>query len=252
MSYKFNPFTGTFDNVGSSSGSAGSEGYWGSFWSTQDQTAAATGTEYLITLNNSDSNNNGVSIVSNSRMTFAYAGTYSITFSVQWVNTHNQIADGNIWFKKNGANIDDSDSKWSVVESHGGTDGHAIGTVNLVLKLNAGDYIELAWSVTDTHLSLQYESASSPAPSIPSVILTATQVANVLAGSGGTSSLTEYLNSDKPSPSAGDVWVKHTTAAGGGEPIGLLLALTQAGSGTEMYELSYRTSAGTTKRVELT
>jgi hypothetical protein len=71
-------------------------------------------------------------------------------------------------------------------------------------------------------------------------------------GSGGTSSLTEYDNADKPSPSAGDVWVKHTTATGAGSPVGLLLALTAPGSGTEMYELSYRTSAGTTKRIELT
>lgn len=67
-----------------------------------------------------------------------------------------------------------------------------------------------------------------------------------------TPSLTEYLNSDKPSPSAGDVWVKHTAPTGAGSPIGLLLSLTNTGSGIEKYELSYRTSAGTTKRVELT
>lgn len=68
---------------------------------------------------------------------------------------------------------------------------------------------------------------------------------------GSALSLPEYADADKPSPSAGDVWVKHTTS-GGGSPIGLLLALTTAGGGTEKYELSYRTSAGTTKRVEIT
>jgi len=68
------------------------------------------------------------------------------------------------------------DSKWSIVESHGGVNGHAIGTVNFVLKLNAADYIELFWQTTNTNVILEYNAAASPAPAIPSVILTATQV----------------------------------------------------------------------------
>lgn len=69
---------------------------------------------------------------------------------------------------------------------------------------------------------------------------------------GGAENITEYTNADKPSPTAGDVWVKHTTASGGGEPVGLLLALTTAGSGSEVYELSFYTLSNTIKRVELT
>lgn len=61
----------------------------------------------------------------------------------------------------------------------------------------------------------------------------------------------EYDNADKPSPVAGDIWIKHTTPTGGGSPIGLLLALTYSGSGIEKYELSVHTLASTTKRVEL-
>lgn len=160
------------------SATTGATGYWGSFWSTQDQTAAADNTEYLITYNNTDADSSGVSVVSNSQVTFAYSGVYSIIYSVQFVNTANSIYDANIWLKKNGSNVADSDSKWSVVGSHGGVNGHAIGSVNYVLKVTAGDYLQLAWQTTNTAISIEADPAASPAPGIPSIILTATQVMN--------------------------------------------------------------------------
>ena len=166
-------------------GAGGVLGYWGSFWSTQDQTAASANTEYLITYNNTDPDSNGVSVVSSNRVTFANAGVYSIIFSVQWVNSGNQIYDANIWLKKNGSNIADSDSKWSVVDKHGSVNGHAIGTVNFVLKLNAGDYIQLAWQTTNTSVSIEADPAASPTPGIPSIILTATQVMYTQLGPTG-------------------------------------------------------------------
>jgi hypothetical protein len=160
------------------SSTSGATGYWGSFWSTQDQTAASADTEYLITYNNTDADSTGVSVVSNSRVTFAYSGVYSLIYSVQFVNTSNSIYDANIWLKKNGSNVADSDSKWSVVGSHGGVNGHAIGSVNYVLKVTAGDYLQLAWQTTNTAISIEAGPAASPAPGIPSIILTATQVMN--------------------------------------------------------------------------
>ena len=63
----------------------------------------------------------------------------------------------------------------------------------------------------------------------------------------------EYT-SDPSNPRAGDAWVLKTTSSGGvaGEPIGLLLALTQAGGGITTYQFSFETLAGTIKRVTLT
>jgi Collagen triple helix repeat (20 copies) len=166
-------------------GAGGALGYWGSFWSTQDQTAIATGTEYAITFNNTDPDSNGVSINSSSRVLFDYSGVYSIIYSIQFVNADNQIQDVNVWLKKNGTNFPDSDSKWSVPQRHGNTDGHNIGAVNFVLNIASGDYLELYWQTTDTDLSLQYIPAISPAPAIPSVILTATQVMYTQVGPQG-------------------------------------------------------------------
>ena len=166
-------------------GAGGALGYWGSFWSTQDQTAASANTEYLITYNNTDADTSGISIVSNSRVTFANAGVYSVTFSVQLSNTDNSIHDANIWLKKNGSTVADTDSKFSVVSKHGSVDGHAIGTVNYVLKLSAGDYLQLAWKASNTAVFIEADPASSPSPGVPSVILTATQVMYTQAGPTG-------------------------------------------------------------------
>lgn len=65
-------------------------------------------------------------------------------------------------------------------------------------------------------------------------------------GGGGTASIPEYT-SDPISPSAEDAWVLRSGGAvGGGSPIGMLLALTYAGSGgSYTYQFSYYTNEGT-------
>ena len=183
---------------------SGAAGYWGSFWSTQDQIAVTAGNAYSITYNNTDPDSSGVSIVNNSKITFANAGAYSIIFSVQFVNTDNQIHDINVWLAKNGTAVADTDSKWSVVQRHGGTDGHALGTVNYVLKLNANDYLELYFKTTDTDLSIQTLPAEGGSPAIPSIILTATQVANTVAGPTGATGPTGDPGSIGPTGPTGD------------------------------------------------
>jgi hypothetical protein len=52
---------------------------------------------------------------------------------------------------------------------------------------------------------------------------------------------------DPISPNPGDTWVLHDSKKG--SPIGLLLSLTHS---DDSYELSYRTTEGTTIRVRLT
>ena len=58
---------------------------YGAFQDTTDQSAASTTTAYAITLNTTDFSN-GVSVVSNSRITFATGGIYDIKFSIQFAN----------------------------------------------------------------------------------------------------------------------------------------------------------------------
>jgi hypothetical protein len=165
-------------------GAGGAIGYWGSFWSTQDQTGNTT-TPQNITYNNTDPNSNGVSIVSTSRITFAYSGVYSITFSVQFSNSNNSIETADIWLLKNGSAVTDTNTKFDVIAQKGTVNGFIVGTVNYVLQLNAGDYLQLNWLVTNTSVLLEYDPATASHPATPSIILTATQVAYALQGTQG-------------------------------------------------------------------
>jgi hypothetical protein len=162
----------------------GCPGYWGSFWDETSQVALAADTAYPILLRKVDLANRGVKIVSNSRITVDHPGIYSFTFSIQFSNTDTQIHDVDVWLRKNDSgssgDVPASDSRFSIISSHGGIDGNVIGTVNFVLGLVAGDYIELMWMTTNVAAYIHAEGVStSPAhPSIPGIICTVVQVAS--------------------------------------------------------------------------
>ena len=163
-------------------GTGGTWGYWGEFWSTGNQTAANTTTSYTCTFTNSYSENDGVRLVSGSRITFDHPGKYNIQISCQLVNTNTQIHDMTVWFRKNDSgstgDIVDSASFVSVPNSHGGVDGRSILAYNIIEKVVAGDYIEVCYSVNNTAVSMQTIAAGTTpvTPRSPSIILTATQV----------------------------------------------------------------------------
>ena len=161
-----------------------SPGYWASFWDETSQTATAN-TPTSVYLRSEDPNSRGIHIVSQNRITFDYAGIYSLTFSIQFSNTNEQIHDINVWLRKNdsGASGDvaATDSKFSIIAKHGGIDGNVIGTVNFVLPLVAGDYLELMWATSNAAAYIHAEAAASSPfahPSIPGVICTVVQVAS--------------------------------------------------------------------------
>ena len=178
--------TGPTGSTGAT-GAGGALGYWGSFWDTTTQPATLANTIYIITLNSADPLNNGVSVASGSRVTFANAGVYSLTFSVQLSNSDNQIHDANIWLRKNSVDVPDTDSKFTLPNKHGSINGYLIGTVNYVLTLAAGDFVELAWSATHVGITLESTPAGTTpvSPRVPSVIFTAVQVMYTQVGPTG-------------------------------------------------------------------
>ena len=169
-------------------GVGGASGFWGAFWSNQDQSAANTTTAYPITLNNTDPDSIGVSVVSNSQVTFANAGVYNIQFSAQADRVSGSGSDNiDIWFRKNGTDIPESNTVVTV--AGGAAAAKTVAAWNYMLKLSAGDYIELVWRTSDINLQLIHEAAAtSPTrPAIPSVIVTAQQVMyNQLGPTGAT------------------------------------------------------------------
>jgi len=109
-----------------------------------------------------------------SKLKAEIAGVYNVQFSVQFVNTSANIHDTDIWMRKNGVDVADSNSQFSIPNKHGSVDGHLIGALNLFVELAADEYIELMWATTDTSTTIQYVGAQTGPvrPAAPSAIVT--------------------------------------------------------------------------------
>ena len=154
---------------------------YGSFYDTTDQTAASTTAAYPITLN-STSLSNGVAVRSSSQITVSQNGIYNVQFSVQLSNDDNNPQDIDIWFRVNGTDVANSNTRFGLAARKGPSDPfHTVGTVNLLLDLVANDYVQLVWRTTDLDARIEeYAAGASPTrPEIPSVIVTVTFVSGV-------------------------------------------------------------------------
>jgi hypothetical protein len=164
----------------------GTTGYWGSFWDTTNQTAASITSAYTINIGTSDPNNNGVSIVSSNRITVANAGVYNIQYSIQFQNigTGNKNYNVDVWFRLNGVDIPDSNSIYWIASKNSTVNGEMIAAVNYVLSLNAGDYIQILWAVSDIDISIvTLPATSSPTvPQTPGVIVSVTPITEIGIG----------------------------------------------------------------------
>ena len=152
---------------------------YGAFQDSTDQTAANTTTAYAITFDTTDYSN-GVYLSNSSRLNVRNYGIYNIQFSIQLKNTTNDSQDTDIWFRKNGTNVAGSNSRFSMpARKSTGDPSHLIAAMNFFMEMNAGDYAEIMWRVTDVGVSIeQYPTSTSPTrPSVPSAIATLNYVA---------------------------------------------------------------------------
>jgi hypothetical protein len=176
---------------------------YGAFQDSTNQTAANTTTAYAITLNTTDYSN-GIYVSNSSRINVRNYGIYNLQFSIQFKNTTNDAQDVDIWFRKNGTNIADSNSRFSLpARKSSGDPSHLIAALNFFLELQANDYVEVMWRVTDTGVSIEHfgTSTSPTRPAIPSAIVTMTYIApsatyNVYVSSQqqGSATLTHWSN----------------------------------------------------------
>jgi hypothetical protein len=176
--------SGTDGSSGTSgtSGSSGTSGVslpftpgaWGSFISTESQYITSTTTAYSMSAATQTSGN-GVIVSADTRFVVASAGTYNLQFSCQIESTGGGSAQTmDIWLAINGNNVDNSNTQ--VVGNS--NNGRSVASWNFVEPLNAGDYMELKFRVSDIRLGFAYDIAqiNPTRPAIPSVIITVTQV----------------------------------------------------------------------------
>lgn len=173
------------------SSSVGQDAYWGAFYDVSaTQTAANTTTAYPINIGQSDPNNNGVVIASSNQITFAHDGVYNIQYSIQFTNSDSSIHNTNVWLRKNGSNVADSNSLYAITARHGSTNGQNIAAINYVLKLSAGDYLQLMWQPENTQVYLESIPAGTTptTPVSPCIIVTACSLPQIGIGYAGLTS----------------------------------------------------------------
>jgi hypothetical protein len=143
---------------------------YGSFYDTTDQTAAVINTAYAMTFNSTDLST-GVTIgTPTSRVYVDTHNVYNIQFSAQFVNTAGGTHNVWVWLRKNGTDVANSATTLRLQ----GNNAEEVAAWNFLLEMNAGDYFELMWEVSDLAVSLLADPASAVHPAIPSIILTVT------------------------------------------------------------------------------
>jgi len=142
----------------------------GNVYDTTTQTAAAINTAYAVTFNTTDLSE-GVYIGSpTSRVYVDTEAVYNFQFSAQLDNTSGGSHLIFVWYRVNGADVANSASQVRLK----GTDGELVAAWNFAVKLKAGDYFELMWSVSDIAVQMVAQAAAAPVPGIPSAILSVT------------------------------------------------------------------------------
>lgn len=120
------------------------------------------------------------------------------------------------------------------------------------------DLVDTSGSSLSTPISIANGGTASASRQAAINTLTASDSATDRQVLMATSSAASFQNlklpeyTSDPSSSSGDVWVLRSDAGGTeGIPLGMLLAITQTVGATSSYQLSYKTSEGTTVRTTL-
>ena len=109
------------------------------------------------------------------RITFTAAGTYMIAPSLQFANSDTNDHEVNIWFRKSGTNISNSNTVINVPKAADG--GNTFFQIVVYEQVTAGQYVEIMWLPTNTAVTLDYIAAGAIAPAAPSVILSSERIA---------------------------------------------------------------------------
>jgi len=136
-----------------------------------DQTAASTNTAYALTYTSStaDGITNGTPA---SRLVFAEAGQYMVSFSAQIASTSSSTVNFWFWPRVNGADITGSTMK-NALHQNGSV---LVVSRSAIFEFSAGDYLEAMWAVDSTNGFLDATAATAFAPAAPASTIAITRL----------------------------------------------------------------------------
>lgn len=138
---------------------------YGSWYSTISQYAVAANTASFMTCNET-AEEKGI-VRDGNHFKVLYRGIYNMQFSAQVDKTSAASEHIYIWFRKNGVDVPYSASEVGIQ----GSLAETIPSWNFIFNLEANDYIDIMYSVTNIDVHLKAV-APNAIPGIPSVIVT--------------------------------------------------------------------------------
>ena len=138
---------------------------------TTDQTAASTNTAYALTYTSStaDGITNGTPA---SRLVFAEAGQYMVSFSAQIASTSSSTVNFWFWPRVNGTDVTGSTMK-NALHQNGSV---LVVSRSAIFEFSAGDYLEAMWAVDSTSGFLDATAATAFAPAAPASTIAITRL----------------------------------------------------------------------------
>ena len=147
---------------------------YGSFSSTQSQTVTGANVTTALTYNNTESASQ--TYVSGSKIYVQATGVYRILFSVQFDTTSGGSQVVAVWFRYNGVNVANSNSRFTIANN-----AENVATCEIILSMLAGDYVEVVCQSTDANMTASYLAAGGVAPNdypaVPSIITNIQKIA---------------------------------------------------------------------------
>jgi hypothetical protein len=142
-------------------------------YTTATHSAASTNTAYAITWENSAYGDHiAVDDTVTSRIVFDHAGTYKIDFSCELQSGNSSSKTVYIWPRKNGTDLPYSTMVHSITNSGESMTVSRSG----IFMVEAGDYIESMFAVTNTGLTIQGSGATAFSPAAPSATMNIVEV----------------------------------------------------------------------------
>ncbi len=153
------------------------------FQSQVDQTAAAIDQAYAVKLEITDFTD-GIYItgVNDTRITFRETGVYKLTYSLAFKNTTNDGQTIDVWFRYNGTDVANSNSRFFIPARKSTGDPSYLIAVTAYTGIATVDdaYVEIMWRVSDVNVVMEHlpavaaSAGVTPAiPATPSAIVQA-------------------------------------------------------------------------------
>ena len=143
---------------------------YGSFYTSTTQTLAAANTPQPVELLDTDSVRGF--FINNDSEIVGPGGLYNVQFSLQLYVNPGGGGDFEVWLAIGGIPVSNSNTRFSVKNSNEAE----CASLNYIVNLPAGQYIQLYWASDDTNNILYGTNSLFGGPAIPSAIVTVTPV----------------------------------------------------------------------------